>query len=1089
MSRLRNWDGESEPDLYPYVKDVFCNVFGYPRRKARIERPGESGRPDISLCPSDADPNEGVFWIVGEVKPEKGRFMKEDERHEVWEDQLKKYVTADTVYALLIDPTTVAVLRPDGTEVKVVDLEETTVEDLVHGEGALSLEFLTHEASVSDVSLDPFKQGLSPSRYLDVREKDGREKFYSALRLSSRELIDYAAARLSDQLRLYSEYTDKLREINESAVIEDEVLEKAREDLRSEYLGSVKLAEAMLPEFETLIGRQMPTKEEEAKRFVHDVYATEGSSLVLARVLFVRFCEDHGLTTRKISNGGIRLYREFFQHLKDDYRKLLLNAYDDVERVYGRLFEPSIFDWTHEGDGALSRILLRTFYRMNAFDFTHVTGDVLGNLYERFLDPAKRKRVGEYYTPIEVAEYVLERIGFYENPGKILDPACGSGTFLIAAATGLIERLLERGVSREEAVRQALGLVHGLDINVFAAFIAQLQLLWHLFPYLEEVGTDGLPDLNVYGGLSSLVYHPQRTLQDIALRKRIGEVEKVRDARYRYVVGNPPYIRNERLKDRGEWRDFYAEVDYRNSDIAFFFVQRALFGGTKEDGGKMPPWLEKKGRLCFVLPVGIGDSAAAERLRERILENRLLEVTDLEEVAVHIFPSPQASSRATVVPMLLFVESAKGGKEESVEVTWVKKPSMREEDVERSQVAKSTFVSAAFNPYRQILTKVRKEDIAILEKLYKHPLAGAFAAKPAPMYGIKKGGKGVIYDSPRESLLPVFKGQNVSTFYLHPRPSGWVDLESVESRSIWGHENLLNVPAYALSEIGLTCHSCIFNPEEVTFNNSAVLFVPDKKGATLPWDVLFNSSLARFIHLLTLRTGLISDGTSAGGGRIITAKSHIYPRVVSAFPVPTALVDDPSPVVSLAEDLRATSQSIGARWDDLDSAIAEAEKESLPLLGVNFTGWQDTAADAELRIVQENGAWRLRAFLENQATLSFLEGPYAVLNLAGYLIETEEIPPVRSKLERLNVPREADLLSEKLDQARDPESADISRFKDLHTKTDILLAELYGLEYEELEQIWARLSKPPLDLLIPRWPWIPAQMRAIKSYEGVDRFA
>jgi hypothetical protein len=355
---------------------------------------------------------------------------------------------------------------------------------------------------------------------------------------------------------------------------------------------------------------------------------------------------------------SVKVFRDYHKYVKDDYQFLLTDAYKDVEHIYGRLFEPSIFDWSHKGDGQLSRLLLRIFYRLNAFDFTKITGDILGNLYERFLDLDKRKRVGEYYTPVNVAKYVLERIGFYDNPGPILDPACGSGTFLIVACVGLIERLVQRGVRLDVAIKQAVDLVHGLDINMFAAFIAQLQMIWHLLPYLLRANIKELPQLRVYGGINSLEYMHQSTLVSTFLRLSTETPVQVRDSTFKYIVGNPPYIRNERLKDTGPWRKNYELMDFRNSDVAYFFVTRAIEGGVAESRREdsMPPWLEEGGRMCFVLPMALCDSDKASPVREMLLHYKIMEITDLEEVAIHIFPSSQASGRATVAPILLFCD-------------------------------------------------------------------------------------------------------------------------------------------------------------------------------------------------------------------------------------------------------------------------------------------------------------------------------------------------------------------------------------------------------------------------------------------------
>lgn len=180
----------------------------------------------------------------------------------------------------------------------------------------------------------------------------------------------------------------------------------------------------------------------------------------------------------------------------------------------------------------------------------------------------------------------------------------------------MIQKLRQRGVALDVAINQAIELIHGLDINVFASFIAQMQLTWHLFPYIKEAGLKKIPEFKVYGGVNSLVYQPQQTLTAVLLMETVEAAVKIRDGRYKYVVGNPPYIRNERLKDRGLWRDFYHEVDFRNSDISFFFVARAIMGGYEpiKNGQpmRMPPWLQDGSRMCFVLPMGLCDSAACQ---------------------------------------------------------------------------------------------------------------------------------------------------------------------------------------------------------------------------------------------------------------------------------------------------------------------------------------------------------------------------------------------------------------------------------------------------------------------------------------------
>ncbi|RZN38792.1 MAG: SAM-dependent DNA methyltransferase, partial [Methanophagales archaeon ANME-1-THS] len=120
------------------------------------------------------------------------------------------------------------------------------------------------------------------------------------------------------------------------------------------------------------------------------------------------------------------------------------------ERLVKSVFEGDIFYWWEDsykdisaGDAlysprfekqkayfgdALAEIIL-TLYK---FDFSEIVGDPLGTLYQRYFDKETRKALGEFYTPLEVVTYILDAVS-YEGRSilgkRLLDPACGSGTF------------------------------------------------------------------------------------------------------------------------------------------------------------------------------------------------------------------------------------------------------------------------------------------------------------------------------------------------------------------------------------------------------------------------------------------------------------------------------------------------------------------------------------------------------------------------------------------------------------------------------------------------------------------------------------
>lgn len=112
LQELVHWAPHSEQDLYFYIKEFFVHVLGYPRDHVIICEQGKKGIPDISLCSADAKTKDRIYWTVGEVKQKPGIFRDRTARQERWSEQLSRYVTADTVYCLLIDSLTVAVLHP-----------------------------------------------------------------------------------------------------------------------------------------------------------------------------------------------------------------------------------------------------------------------------------------------------------------------------------------------------------------------------------------------------------------------------------------------------------------------------------------------------------------------------------------------------------------------------------------------------------------------------------------------------------------------------------------------------------------------------------------------------------------------------------------------------------------------------------------------------------------------------------------------------------------------------------------------------------------------------------------------------------------
>lgn len=116
--------------------------------------------------------------------------------------------------------------------------------------------------------------------------------------------------------------------------------------------------------------------------------------------------------------------------------RLLVERFDSLR---GSEILERPFDWCFAADCSELRSLIeRASEKMNEYEFELSLGggasDLLKHLHHSLFPRAIRHPLGEYYTPDWLAEYVLDAIGFDGRTlGRLLDPACGSGTFLMAA--------------------------------------------------------------------------------------------------------------------------------------------------------------------------------------------------------------------------------------------------------------------------------------------------------------------------------------------------------------------------------------------------------------------------------------------------------------------------------------------------------------------------------------------------------------------------------------------------------------------------------------------------------------------------------
>jgi len=394
--------------------------------------------------------------------------------------------------------------------------------------------------------------------------------------------------------------------------------------------------------------------DDKERRKIIEMFCRETAYVLVGRMLFTRICEDKGISETTLSGKGLAESLRYYEkrRIENVYLRLFYESREEIKKYYSHFHELGYFDWwwispdkigllTYDDrreqgklEEDLNHQIKKCLRRLNRFDFTEVNRDVLGDVYQGYLPSDERKRLGEFYTPKEVIEYILDAVGYKpENEirgKKILDPACGSGGFLVEATQRLVERYRRIGFNlrnpddAKQIIEGCVNSIYGLDIHPFACFIAEMNLLFQLVDLYDAVSQKDkyyeLPRLNVYR--TDSLMPPSEAIElteftDNSRRKMLIEETKgaaaVKIMKFDFVVENPPWVRVQRL---GGLRDYYRQ-HYRsavgNFDLYVLFIERSI------------KWLKNGGKAGLITNDKFMQTGYGTGIRKFIQDNCIIE--------------------------------------------------------------------------------------------------------------------------------------------------------------------------------------------------------------------------------------------------------------------------------------------------------------------------------------------------------------------------------------------------------------------------------------------------------------------------------
>ncbi|MBI2647189.1 N-6 DNA methylase, partial [Candidatus Woesearchaeota archaeon] len=330
----------------------------------------------------------------------------------------------------------------------------------------------------------------------------------------------------------------------------------------------------------------------------------ESVQRIIDRLIFIRTLEDKELEAPMLQS----VIREDLN--KRIYKKLNL-IFRKIDDIYNsKLFTPHLCENLEIDDEVLSKIingLFNTSDNTVHYDFSAIDADVLGNIYEQYLGhilrktdkraklsegKAHRKEQGIYYTPTYVVDYIVKNtIGelakdkkFDLKNIKVLDPACGSGSFLMKAFDYLVTLDKKKNGEIEQVKLDLTGEsatygrkveilknnIFGVDLDPKAVEIAQLNLLLkaaekkHRLPTLQEnikVGNSLIDDSAVAG--------------DRAFKWEEQFKEIMANGGFDVVIGNPPYGATFTNKEKDYFKKHFTS-SVGKYDSYYFFIENAI---------------------------------------------------------------------------------------------------------------------------------------------------------------------------------------------------------------------------------------------------------------------------------------------------------------------------------------------------------------------------------------------------------------------------------------------------------------------------------------------------------------------------------
>ena len=273
--------------------------------------------------------------------------------------------------------------------------------------------------------------------------------------------------------------------------------------------------------------------------------AKETAYLLMNKIIFYKILERHYEDLPKLKPISAPDGKYFMQFLKGYFEKAI-----QVTGDFEPIFITELYDDIPLSDVDYVLDEVNSFIKeMDTYQLEDIGSDVVGYIYEELLPDEERHKLGQFYTPPSIAELIV-KWAVRNDKDVILDPAVGSGTFLVKAYQRLMELKSKRYRKSKEQKssgaihKEILSQLYADDINPFPAHLASMNLAMRNVRYpTSEMNIIVEDFFNL--GFKMDVFAPY------VVKTPNGEVRRhITLPNFDAVVANPPYTRGVEITDK-----------------------------------------------------------------------------------------------------------------------------------------------------------------------------------------------------------------------------------------------------------------------------------------------------------------------------------------------------------------------------------------------------------------------------------------------------------------------------------------------------------------------------------------------------------